>query len=68
MGKEEDRSAHKKMHTQELVKFSEVVYNLVQDQDPHISRINHLSAMKKQIESPKSSKKGEPEKRNETPH
>ena len=65
MGKEEDRSAHKKMHTQELVKFSEVVYNLVQEQDPHISRINHLSAMKKQIESPKSNKKAEPEKNKE---
>lgn len=28
LGKEEDRSPHKKMHTQELIKFSEVVYSL----------------------------------------
>jgi len=28
------------MHAQELIKFSEVVYNLAQEQEPHHSRVN----------------------------
>jgi hypothetical protein len=42
LGKEPTRSPYKKIHTGEIKKFSEVVYNLAMQEEPHPSRINFL--------------------------
>lgn len=44
LGKDPDRSPNKKLHANELVKFSQVVYNLSQEQDPHPYRVATLNA------------------------
>jgi hypothetical protein len=42
LGKEPERSPYKKIHTGEIKKFSEVVYNLAMQEEPHPARINFI--------------------------
>jgi hypothetical protein len=42
LGKEPIRSSNKKLHASELKKFSEVVYSMAHQEEPHPSRINYL--------------------------
>jgi hypothetical protein len=42
LGKEPTRSPNKNLHASELKKFSEVVYSLAHQEDPHPARLNHL--------------------------
>jgi hypothetical protein len=42
LGKEPIRATNKNLHAEELKKFSEVVYTLAHESEPHHSRINHM--------------------------
>lgn len=46
LGKEPDRSPRKNQHVQELIKFSDVVYKLAQEEEPHPARISFLETLK----------------------
>lgn len=37
--KESDRSPNRKLHSNEVIKFSDVVYNLAQEREPHPARV-----------------------------
>lgn len=45
LGPEESRSANRNLHAKEVKKFSEVVYRLAQEQEPHRSRQTFLSIL-----------------------
>jgi hypothetical protein len=42
LGKEPDRSPNRNLHAQEVKKFSEVVYTLAHQEEPHPARINFI--------------------------
>lgn len=47
LGKEPERTGRKNLHAQEIIKFSDVVYNLAQEEEPHPARSSFYSTQKK---------------------
>ena len=43
LGKEPNRSPNKNLHADEIKKFSEVVYTLAHESEPHRSRVNFMN-------------------------